>query len=43
MSYGHVFDGLAAYLTEDSTFTDLALHDNAAAGLSFDDDFDNTW
>ena len=40
-SFGHVFDGLAAYQTEDSTFTDLTLHDNAAAGLSFDDDFDN--
>jgi hypothetical protein len=38
-SYEHVFDGLAAYLTEDSTFTDLLLHDNGAAGLSFDDNF----
>jgi len=38
-SYAHTFDGLAAYLTEDSTFTDLFLHDNGAAGLSFDDNF----
>jgi hypothetical protein len=35
------FDGLAAYLTEDSIFTGLHLHDNLAAGLSFDTRFDN--
>ena len=35
------FDGLAGYLTEDSRFTGLYLHNNCAAGLSFDLDFDN--
>ncbi len=30
------FDGLAAYETEDSYFTRLHLHDNAAAGISAD-------
>jgi len=35
------FDGLAGYNTEDSLFTGLNLHDNTAAGLSFDTDFDN--
>jgi hypothetical protein len=35
------FDGLAGYLTEDSKFTGLYLHNNCAAGLSFDLDFDN--
>ena len=40
-SYDHVFDGLAAYLTEESVFTGLYLHDNGAAGLSFDDEFNN--
>lgn len=30
------FDGLACYLTEQSVFTDLCLHDNAAAGISLD-------
>jgi len=34
------FDGLAGYDTEDSVFSGLYLHDNAAAGLSFDNDFD---
>ena len=33
------FDGIAGYLTEDSIFTALYLHDNVAAGLSFDLDF----
>lgn len=33
------FDGLAAYNTEDSLFSGLYLHDNLAAGLSFDNDF----
>lgn len=33
------FDGIAGYLTEDSIFTELYLHDNVAAGLSFDLDF----
>ena len=35
------FDGLAGYLTEDSLFTGLYLHNNCAAGLSFDLDFSN--
>ena len=35
------FDGLAGYDTEDSLFTGLHLHDNVAAGLSFDGDFDH--
>jgi parallel beta helix pectate lyase-like protein/collagen triple helix repeat protein len=35
------FDGLAGYNTEDSLFTGLNLHDNVAAGLSFDTDFDH--
>jgi len=38
-SYDHAFDGLAAYETEDSSFSELQLHDNLAAGLSFDLDF----
>lgn len=33
------FDGIAGYLTEDSIFTELYLHDNFAAGMSFDLDF----
>lgn len=40
-SYDHKFDGLAAYLTEESIFTGLHLHDNGAAGLSFDDEFNS--
>ncbi|HEX7652457.1 MAG TPA: right-handed parallel beta-helix repeat-containing protein [Verrucomicrobiae bacterium] len=35
-SYGNEFDGLACYLTEESTFTDLNLHDNPGAGISLD-------
>lgn len=30
------FDGLACYRTEESLFTELFLHDNQAAGISFD-------
>jgi hypothetical protein len=33
------FDGLAAYVTEDSLFTRLILHDNPGAGLSLDHNF----
>ncbi len=40
-AYGHKFDGLAAYLTEESIFTGLYLHDNGAAGLSFDTQFNS--
>jgi hypothetical protein len=35
------FDGLAAYQTEDSLFTQLFLHNNPNAGLSFDLGFNN--
>lgn len=35
------FDGLAAYQTEISSFDRLKLHDNRAAGLSFDINFNN--
>ena len=35
-SYDNEFDGLAAYETEDSSFTRLNLHHNRSAGFSFD-------
>ena len=35
-SHDNHFDGLAAYETEDSTFTQLHLHHNQSAALSFD-------
>lgn len=38
-SYDNHFDGLGGYRTEDSLFSGLHLHDNGAAGLSFDLDF----
>ena len=38
-SFDNQFDGLACYLTEDSQFTDLNLHDNLSAGISLDLDF----
>jgi hypothetical protein len=40
-SADHTFDGLAGYATTDSVFSDLRLHDNLAAGLSFDLHFDH--
>jgi hypothetical protein len=40
-AYDNHFDGLAGYQTEDSLFTRLNLHENEAAGLSFDIDFDH--
>jgi hypothetical protein len=40
-SYDNHYDGLAGYETEDSTFTDLNLHDNLAAGISLDINFNN--
>jgi hypothetical protein len=40
-AYDNEYDGLAGYETEDSTFSDLFLHDNVAAGLSFDWDFNH--
>ena len=35
-SFDNQFDGLACYLTEDSTFAKLFLHDNPGAGISLD-------
>lgn len=35
-SMDNEFDGIACYCTEDSSFSDLRLHDNQAAGISFD-------
>jgi hypothetical protein len=35
-AFDNQFDGLACYLTEDSLFTALSLHDNLAAGISLD-------
>jgi hypothetical protein len=35
-SFDNQFDGLACYLTEDSQFTKLNLHDNQCAGISLD-------
>jgi hypothetical protein len=40
-AYDNQFDGLACYLTEDSHFSQLNLHDNLAAGISLDLDFDH--
>jgi hypothetical protein len=40
-SFDNQFDGLACYLTEDSHFNRLSLHDNKAAGISLDLDFNN--
>jgi len=39
-AYGNEFDGLACYLTTDSLFADLNLHDNPGAGISLDLSFD---
>jgi Right handed beta helix region len=35
-SFDNEFDGLACYLTEDSIFSNLNLHDNPGAGISLD-------
>jgi nitrous oxidase accessory protein NosD len=35
-SFDNEFDGLACYLTEDSVFANLNLHDNPGAGISLD-------
>jgi hypothetical protein len=40
-SYDNHFDGLAGYNTEESRFSGLYLYNNCAAGLSFDNEFDN--
>ena len=40
-SYDNQFDGLACYNTTDSRFEGLRLHDNVAAGISLDLDFNH--
>lgn len=35
-AFGNQFDGLACYLTTDSVFENLSLHDNPGAGISLD-------
>jgi len=40
-SFNNEFDGLACYLTMDSTFENLYLHDNPGAGISLDLAFDH--
>jgi hypothetical protein len=40
-AYDNQYDGLACYLTRDSYFSQLNLHDNLAAGISLDLDFDH--
>ena len=40
-AYDNQFDGLACYRTENCVFTGLDLHDNQAAGISLDLDFNH--
>ena len=40
-SYNNQFDGLACYQTQDCHFNNLSLHDNLAAGISLDLEFDH--
>ncbi len=40
-AFDNQFDGLACYLTEDSHFSQLSLHDNRAAGISLDLSFNH--
>ena len=40
-AFDNEFDGLACYVTTDSLFTDLFLHDNPGAGISLDLAFNN--
>ncbi len=40
-AYNNQFDGLACYQTEDCSFNNLGLHDNLAAGISLDLEFDH--
>ena len=40
-AFDNEFDGLACYLTTDSVFTDLFLHDNPGAGISLDLSFNH--
>ena len=42
-SYDNQFDGLACYETEESRFDGLRLHDNLAAGISLDLDFNHNF
>jgi parallel beta-helix repeat protein len=42
-SYDNQFDGLACYQTEESRFDGLRLHDNLAAGMSLDLDFNHNF
>jgi hypothetical protein len=40
-AFDNQFDGLACYLTQDSDFSGLNLHDNLSAGISLDLDFNH--
>jgi hypothetical protein len=40
-AFDNQFDGLACYVTEDSDFSRLNLHDNLSAGISLDLDFNH--
>jgi hypothetical protein len=40
-AFDNQFDGMACYLTEDSHFSKLYLHDNLGAGISLDLDFNH--
>lgn len=40
-AWDNLFDGVAAYATEDSVFSRMMLHDNPGAGLSLDHKFDH--
>jgi hypothetical protein len=40
-AFENYYDGLAGYETEESIFSDLYLHDNLAAGISLDINFNN--
>jgi len=40
-SFDNAYDGMAGYQTTQSSFSNLSLHDNHAAGLSFDSQFNN--
>jgi parallel beta-helix repeat protein len=42
-AFDNQFDGLACYLTEESHFTKLFLHDNLSAGISLDLSFNNNF
>ncbi|MGA2542363.1 MAG: NosD domain-containing protein [Verrucomicrobiota bacterium] len=42
-AFDNQFDGLACYQTQQSRFAGLRLHDNLAAGISLDLEFDHNW